>query len=127
MLVIWRRPDGDVTEAVAGATFAPGDKVICVEWFGDDPMPAPKWHRNLRPTFDEVEEDYVTRSIDRIVEAQCPKGFAPPLRHSDLGKLTDGELLHMLFGVECCQRAWQAQHFTGGAEKCWSGAFPVAW
>jgi hypothetical protein len=56
-----RRPDGDVTEAVAGTTF--GDKVICVEWFGDDSMPAPKWHRDLRPTFDEVEEDYVTGNI----------------------------------------------------------------
>jgi hypothetical protein len=82
MLVIWRRPDGNVTEAVAGTTFA---------------------HRNLRPTFDEVEEDYVTRSIDRIVEAQDrPKGFAPPpaVDQSYLGKLTDGEVLHMLLGVQ---------------------------
>jgi hypothetical protein len=70
ILVIWRKPDGDLREAVAGATFAPGDKAICVEWFGHDPMPGPKWHSDLRPTFDKVEQDYVDRSINRIVEAQ---------------------------------------------------------
>jgi len=69
-----------VKEVVACATFAPGDEVICVDWFGDDPMSAPKWPRNLRPTFDEAEEDYVARSIDRIVEAQCPKGGAASSR-----------------------------------------------
>ena len=67
-------------------------------------MPGPKWHPNLRPTFDKVEQDYVDRLINRIVEAQSrPKGFAPPpaVDQSHLGKLTDGELLHMLLGVEC--------------------------
>jgi hypothetical protein len=50
-----------------------------------------------------VEQDYVDRSIDRIIEAQSrTKDFAPQpnVRHSDLGKLTDGELLHMLFDSE---------------------------
>ena len=47
MLVIWRRPGGDITEALRGASFAKGDKVICVEWFGDDsPLPEPRWYRD---------------------------------------------------------------------------------
>ena len=39
MLVVWRKPDGDVTEALKNATFAKGDKVICAEWFDDGPPP----------------------------------------------------------------------------------------
>jgi len=31
MLVVWRRPDGSVAEALKDATFAKGDKVICAE------------------------------------------------------------------------------------------------
>ena len=41
-------------------------------------MPGPKWHPNLRPTFDKVEQDYVDRSINRIVEAIQRKS---PCRH----------------------------------------------
>jgi hypothetical protein len=73
-----------------------------VGWLCVEERP-PKWHPNLRPTFDKMEQDYVTRSINRIVEAQSrPKGFAPPpnVHHSDLGNFTDGELLHMLLGVQ---------------------------
>ena len=33
MLVVWRKPDGDVAEALKDATLAKGDKVICAEWF----------------------------------------------------------------------------------------------
>ena len=39
MLVVWRMPDGDVAEALKGATFAKGDKVICAEWFDNSPPP----------------------------------------------------------------------------------------
>jgi hypothetical protein len=31
MLVVWRKPDGDVAAALEGVTFAKGDKVICAE------------------------------------------------------------------------------------------------
>jgi hypothetical protein len=44
MLVVWRKPDGDVAEALKDATFAKGDKVICAEWFDDSPPPAPRWY-----------------------------------------------------------------------------------
>jgi len=40
MLVVWRKPDGDVTEALKNATFAKGDMVICAEWFDSSPPPA---------------------------------------------------------------------------------------
>jgi hypothetical protein len=46
MLVVWRKPDCDVVEALKGATYAKGDKVICAEWFDDSPLPAPRWHAN---------------------------------------------------------------------------------
>ena len=48
MLVVWRKPDGDVTEALKNATFAKGDMVICAEWFDDSPPPAPRWYGDER-------------------------------------------------------------------------------
>jgi hypothetical protein len=44
LLVVWRRHDGDVTEALKGVTYAKGDQVICAEWFDDGPLPAPTWY-----------------------------------------------------------------------------------
>jgi hypothetical protein len=44
MLVVWRKPGGNVSEALEAATFSNGDKVICAEWFDDDPPPAPRWY-----------------------------------------------------------------------------------
>ena len=43
LLLVWRRPGGDVGAAVSEAKFAPGDRVIVLEWFGDGPLPAPRW------------------------------------------------------------------------------------
>ena len=40
MLVVWRKPEGDVKAATKGAKFAPGDRVICVEWFPKCPLPS---------------------------------------------------------------------------------------
>ena len=31
LLVVWRRPGGDITEALRGTSFAKGDKVICAD------------------------------------------------------------------------------------------------
>jgi hypothetical protein len=44
MLVVWRKPGGNVSEALEAATFSNGDKVICAEWFDDDQPPAPRWY-----------------------------------------------------------------------------------
>jgi hypothetical protein len=57
MLVVWRRPDGSVAEALKNVTFAKGDKVICAVWFDGDPLPQPRWHsarpNQLRSTMDQ--------------------------------------------------------------------------
>ena len=63
LLVVWRRPDGDIAEALRGASFARGDRVICIEWLGDDPLPEPRWHSKLLK-FSDVENGYVERAID---------------------------------------------------------------
>ena len=69
LLVVWRRPGGDVKAAVSEAKFAPGDRVICLEWFGDGPLPAPRWHdKGLK--FSGVEDDYLERAINRRIESR---------------------------------------------------------
>ena len=45
MLVVWRLPGADVSEAVADVDHVSGDRVICLEWYGEGTPPAPKWHR----------------------------------------------------------------------------------
>ena len=48
MLVVWRRPDQDIAQALKAATYANGDKVICAEWFEDSPPPTPRWSPGSR-------------------------------------------------------------------------------
>jgi hypothetical protein len=56
VLLVWRRPDADIKAATSGTKFAPGDRVICAEWFGDGPLPAPRWYREwLLSELDAVE------------------------------------------------------------------------
>ena len=35
ILVIWRKPYSDVATPIADAKFPRGDRVICLEWFGN--------------------------------------------------------------------------------------------
>jgi hypothetical protein len=104
ILLIWRRPDADVKAAASGAKFAPGDRVICLEWFGAAPMPAPRWHRErLSSDLGAIEDEYLTRSLDRVVEGGRPRdpGFVdfPPVSEQRARELADNDLLHMIFGV----------------------------
>jgi hypothetical protein len=104
ILLIWRRPDADVKAAIGGAKFAPGDRVICAEWFGDDPLPAPRWYRErLSSELGAVENEYLSRSLDRVVEDACLRdpGYAetPMVSAHRMRELTDNDLLHMVFGV----------------------------
>jgi hypothetical protein len=103
ILLVWRLPDADVQAAVSGAKFAPGDRVICLEWFGDGPRPAPKWYRDrLSSELGAVENEYLTRSLERVSDDR-PRdpGFAaiPPLPANRVCELADNDLLHMIFGV----------------------------
>ena len=54
MLVVWRMPDGDVTEALKNATFAKGDKVICAEWFDEQSASGPALVRRSTETSDDT-------------------------------------------------------------------------
>jgi hypothetical protein len=103
ILLVWRKPDSDVAAAVANAAYAAGDKMICVEWFGEMPPPAPKWYRDMWFEMDRIEYDYITRSVDRLVEAfrrepgYVPSPHAPDYRASEI---TNNELLHICLEVE---------------------------
>ena len=102
-LVVWRLPDGDVAEAAATADFARGDRVVCFEWFGEEPMPVPCWHDNLRGDFSDEQQSYVSRSIERYLENGCAiAGIRPPpyVNPGSLTSMKDGELYHSILGVE---------------------------
>jgi len=105
LLVVWRRPGGDVKAAVSDAKFAPGDRVICLEWFGDGPLPAPRWH-DKGLNFSGVEDGYLERAINQRKErwendGQREPGFAD-LPHFPAGRvreLSNNDLLYAIFGV----------------------------
>jgi hypothetical protein len=104
ILLIWRRPDADVEAATNGARFAPGDRVICLEWFGDGPLPAPRWYRNrLSSELGVTEKESLDRSLNRVGEdgRQRDPGFAdiPHVPAGRIRELPDNDLLHMIFGV----------------------------
>ncbi|MGY3472462.1 hypothetical protein [Bradyrhizobium ottawaense] len=103
ILLVWRQPDADVKGAASAAKFAPGDRVICLEWFGDGPLPAPKWYRErLSSELGSLENEYLTRSLERVRDDR-PRdpGFAelPPVAANRARELTDNDLLHITFGV----------------------------
>jgi hypothetical protein len=77
-LVVWRRPGADVASALANVRYAPGDRVISLEWHGEGPIPEPKWNR-----------DVGKMGRRAIVE------LSPDV---DLNRYSDSELLYFLFG-----------------------------
>jgi hypothetical protein len=102
ILVVWRKPDSDVAAAAANATYAAGDKVVCAEWFGEEPHPAPKWYRRMRFEMDPTEYEYINRSVERLVEAeQRDRVFAhvPSVPDHLIAEFSDNDLLHICLGV----------------------------
>jgi hypothetical protein len=104
MLVVWRKPDGDVAAALEGVTFAKGDKVICAEWFDDSPLPLPRWYGDqLRRAMPPAEYEQVNRTIDRVASSQAIRdsGFAPfpTIIEDRMKRMTDDELTHAILGV----------------------------
>ena len=94
--------------ATNGARFAPGDRVICLEWFGDGPLPAPRWYRDrLTSEFGVTEKESLDRSLNSVGEdgRQRDPGFAdiPHVPARRLCELPDNDLLHMIFGI----RTWK--------------------
>ena len=106
LLLVWRRPNGDVRTAVSKASFAPGDRVICLEWFGDSALPPPRWF-GKRAEFSIVEDEYfrrcLSRFLTRVEEGSGPwnMGLAdiPDVSAERICELNDNDLLHMIFGV----------------------------
>ena len=109
ILLIWREPDQAVALAISSAKFGPGDKVICAEWFGEDPMPQPKWHsERLSTALGPREYKFIRQTLERLIAAckvagQCdlvePR-FLPQNRHSQIVEMTDNELLYAALGVK---------------------------
>ncbi|MHC4040626.1 hypothetical protein [Bradyrhizobium sp. 23AC] len=106
MLVVWRRPDGDVFETMKGVTFAHGDKVICAEWFEDSPLPEPRWHSDrFSQAMTAVEYEQINRTIDRLAEGpeadRTGRGFSPfqSFTEARMKEMSDAELIHALLGV----------------------------
>ena len=69
-LALWRKPGNDVASALADAKFSAGDRVICFEWFGDGPPPAPRWHRNQRVEFSPEEQRSIDRALYSLVDTK---------------------------------------------------------
>ena len=88
----------------------PGDRVICLEWFGDGPLPAPRWHEKGFK-HDSIESEYLIRAVRQRVEdredredghpRQREPGFAEPPHFpvDRVHELSFSDLVHMLFGV----------------------------
>jgi hypothetical protein len=107
MLVVWRKPNGDLAEALKGATYTKSDKVICAEWFDDSPLPAPRWHANRpRLSMSALEDEQLHRAIERMAKRpereQKPAGYAPfpSFTEERMKQMTDAELIHAILGVE---------------------------
>lgn len=67
ILLVWRKPGSNVQGAVSGAKFAPGDRVVCAEWFGEDPMPKPRWYQDrLASSLKKQQYDYIGLSIEQL-------------------------------------------------------------
>jgi hypothetical protein len=103
MLVVWRLPGADVSEAIANIDYLPGDRVICLEWFGEDPPPAPKWHEDLQRSLSREENDSIDITLKRILDAKLNREqpAAGVQLGPDLDELgySDEDLLYILFGV----------------------------
>jgi hypothetical protein len=105
MLVVWRKPGGDVVAALKDATFAKGDKVICAEWFDDSPPPAPRWYGDqLRRAMTPAEYEQLNRTIDRVADnhqAKRDPGFAafPSITEDRMKTMKDNDLAHAILGI----------------------------
>lgn len=106
MLVVWVKPGADLRDALAGESFAAGDKVICPEWMGNSQPPAPKWHRDrLSASMPDHEYGCLMRSIQHVADAgedgRADNGLAPFPRLSEdaMKSMPDNDLIHAVLGV----------------------------
>jgi hypothetical protein len=102
-LVVWRRPGADVSKAVADVDYVSGDRVICLEWYGKGPPPAPRWRNDLRYSLSKEERDSIDVGLQRILDTKPDQeqsaGAEGRGRDLDEFGYSDEDLLHALFGV----------------------------
>jgi hypothetical protein len=100
ILVVWRRPGADVSKAVADVDYVSGDRVICLEWYGNGPPPGPKWHRHLLCSLSEEESGSIDIVLKRILDAKPNRERSAEDEQRD--KLLDyssDDIHYILFGV----------------------------
>jgi hypothetical protein len=98
-LIVWRKPDGDIGKALEGVNFAPGDKVICPEWYGEGPMLRPRWRAGrLRFEVSKEEEESLERTLEKIVATNTRPAPIPHV--ADASRLSDADLWHICLAVQ---------------------------
>ena len=103
ILVVWRRPQEEISTAIARAEFAPGDRVVCFEWFGSGAPPQPQWRNDLRH-FSKEEDDSIDIMLQRILDAKPSREQATGTERTahdrdELYSCSDEEMFYVLFGV----------------------------
>jgi hypothetical protein len=98
-LLVWR--NANEPEAIAAGTHASrARKIICVEWFGEGPLPEPRWLKGGRHR-DLPEHEW--RSVDEALRrrvALYPERVEPDIREREqMVQMSDNELLYHIFGV----------------------------
>jgi hypothetical protein len=102
LLVVWRLPGADIESALANVSYMPGDRVICLEWYGDGPPPSPRWCRDSR-SLSKEENDSIETMVNRALDALPRREqLARTERRGsdvDLSSYSDQDLDYILFGV----------------------------
>src|SRR5262245_33876443 len=102
MLVVWRLQGADIESPLAGASYMPGDRVICLEWYGDGPPPTPRWCKGLQGSLSKEEHDAIETMLNRTLDARHKRDqlAGTERRGADLELLrySSDDLLYMLFG-----------------------------
>ncbi len=103
ILLVWRNPGQPVKEAIAGADFAPGDRVMCVEWFGEGPLPAPHWHgERFSHALSRGQYDHVLSAMARVTAGESigdPDFVRPIMQAKRIEEMSDNDLLYCVFGA----------------------------
>ena len=102
MLVVWRLPGADIESAFANVSYMPGDRVICLEWYGDGPPPSPRWCRDSRSLSKEEKDSMeimINRTLDTLPEREQLARTERRGSDVDLSSYSEQDLDYLLFGV----------------------------
>ena len=101
ILVVWRRPGADVSEAITDVDYVLGDRVICLDWYSEGPPPAPRWRRDLRLSQSKEEKHSIDIMLKRILDTKSNQPAATERRgpEPDVLGYSDEDFWYILFGV----------------------------